>query len=320
VRCSTQLRGGRGRPALRLAVVRDLPAAVRAKAVDLGATAWLENLPGLIATLAAAWDLRLGAPFPDATEAYVVEVTRSDGTPAVLKLLVPRPGSAAADEITFLREAGGEACARLLAYEESLGVLLLERLGPALSDLNRPIWRRLPILCDLAAGVWRRTDADLPTGADRAARMSRYIRERWAELGGPCGRAAVDQALAAGESRRLAHTPERAVLVHGDIHQWNAMRAGDGFKLVDPDGYVAEPECDLGVLLREDPAEGDPRDRCAWLAERTGADPRAIWEWGLLDRVATGLTLTVAGVQPVAAQMLAAADEIASAGTEPFRH
>jgi streptomycin 6-kinase len=300
------------------AFVRDLPATVRAKALDLGAAVWLENLPGLIATMAARWGLRLGAPFKDPTEAYVVEVTRSDGTPAVLKLLVPRPAGVAADEITFLREAGGEACARLLAYDIGLGVLLLERLGPALSDLNLPISRRLPILSDLAVAVWRPTHAALPTGAARAERMSRYVRRKWTELGEPCSRAAVDQALAAGESRRRAHTPGRAVLVHGDIHQWNAMRAGDGFKLVDPDGYVAEPACDLGVLLREDPAEGDLRDRCAWLADRTGIDPRAIWEWGLLDRVATGLTLTVAGLQPVAAEMLAAADEIASAGAEPF--
>ena len=301
------------------ALVINVPATVRAKALDLGAGAWLENLPGLTAALASAWGLRLGAPFQDPTEAYVVEATRSDGTPAVLKLLIPRPGRAAADEITFLREAGGEASCRLLAYDQSLGVLLLERLGPALSDLNLPISRRLPILSDLAVAVWRPTEAALPTGAERADRMSRYIRRKWTELGEPCGRAAIDQALAAGESRRRAHAAGRAVLVHGDIHQWNAMRAGDGFKLVDPDGYVAEPACDLGVLLREDPAEGDPRDRCAWLAGRTGADPRAIWEWGLLDRVATGLTLTVAGLQPVAAQMLAAADEIASAGTELFR-
>jgi streptomycin 6-kinase len=178
--------------------VRDLPAAVRAKAVDLGATAWLKSLPELIATLAARWDLRLGAAFPDPTEAYVVEVTRGDGTPAVLKLLIPRPGSPAADEITFLREADGEACARLLAYDKGLGVLLLERLGPALSDLNLPISRRLPILCDLAAAVWRPTAAALPTGPARALRMSHYIRQKWTVLGEPCSRAAVDQALAAG--------------------------------------------------------------------------------------------------------------------------
>jgi len=29
------------------------------------------------------------------------------------------------------------------------------------------------------------------------------------------------------------------VLVHGDVHQWNALRAGAGFKLDDPDGLLA---------------------------------------------------------------------------------
>jgi streptomycin 6-kinase len=105
------------------------------------------------------------------------------------------------------------------------------------------------------------------------------------------------------------------VLVHGDVHQWNALRSGDGFKLVDPDGLVAEPECDLGALMREDPVElmaGDPWDRARLLAARTGTDPEAIWEWGLADRVATGLVLTSIGLQPVAGEMLAAADTIAS--------
>ncbi len=287
---------------------------MRARARDAGASAWLENLPRLVASLAAAWGLRLGVPFRDSTEAYVVEARRDDGAEAVLKILIPRPGDAAAHEIAFLREAGGGACCRVLEHDESRGALLVERLGPAMSDLDLPLPDRLEILTGLAAALWRPTAATLPTGADRAERMSRLIRIKWTKLGEPCTRAAVDQALAAAESRRRAHNPHGAVLVHGDIHQWNALRAGDGFKLVDPDGYVAEPECDLGVLMREDPAElieGDPWDRCRWLSDRTGTDPRAIWEWGLADRVATGLTLTVAGLQPVASQMLAAADAIA---------
>jgi len=39
----------------------------------------------------------------------------------------------------------------------------------------------------------------------------------------------------------------------------------------------------------------------------------AIWEWGVAERVSTGLVLTRIGVQPVAGQMLAAADRIAQA-------
>jgi len=50
----------------------------------------------------------------------------------------------------------------------------------------------------------------------------------------------------------------------------------DGFKLVDPDGLLAEPEYDLGIIMREDPEEllqdADPRDRAHKLAAWTGLD------------------------------------------------
>jgi len=42
------------------------------------------------------------------------------------------------------------------------------------------------------------------------------------------------------------------VLLHGDVHQWNTLQAGVDWKLVDPDGLLAEPEADLGVLMREE--------------------------------------------------------------------
>lgn len=297
-----------------IASMKDLPAAVRAKALDAGQAGWLTELPGLLTRLSREWDLTLGSVFADATEAYVVEVTRRDGSAAVLKVHVPGRGGAPAYEILTLRTAQGEGCARLLAADLDLGALLVERLGPAMSELAMPQPRRLEILCDLAAAVWRPSDLDLPTGRDRAAAMTGSIERRWAELGRPCRVETVRQAVAAARSRQAAHDPDRAVLVHGDVHQWNALRSENGFKLVDPDGLIAEPELDLGVLMREDPAEliaGDPWDRARYLAARTGTDPQAIWEWGLADRVATGLVLTAIGLQPVAGEMLAAADRIA---------
>jgi streptomycin 6-kinase len=56
---------------------------------------------------------------------------------------------------------------------------------------------------------------------------------------------------------------------------------------------------------------GDPRQRARWLARRTGLDATATWEWGVLERVSTGLLGTRIGLQPVARQMLAAADHVA---------
>jgi streptomycin 6-kinase len=69
--------------------------------------------------------------------------------------------------------------------------------------------------------------------------------------------------------------------------------------------------------MREDPVEllvGDPRERSRWLARRHGLDAEAIWEWGAVERVATGLLATEIGLQPVGRQMLTTADRLAESG------
>jgi streptomycin 6-kinase len=91
-------------------------------------------------------------------------------------------------------------------------------------------------------------------------------------------------------ARARAHDDERAVLVQGDVHQWNALQAGEGYALVDPDGLRAEAELDLGIIMREDPIDldGDGRERSRGLARRTGLDEQAIWPWGAAERVSPG--------------------------------
>jgi streptomycin 6-kinase len=239
-----------------------------------------------------------------------------DGTPAVLKLLVPRSRDAARHEIAVLRLAGGEGCVRLLRADESRGALLLERLGPSMRDLRLPFPQRLDLLCDTALRLWRpASDAGLPTGAEKGRWLIERITTLWQELDRPCTERAVDHAVACAERRIAAHADERSVLVHGDVHQWNALQADGGFKLVDPDGLLAEPEYDLGILMREDPVElldGDPRERARHLAARTGLDAAVIWEWGVVERVSTGLLGVQVGLQPVAGEMLHAADVVAA--------
>jgi streptomycin 6-kinase len=65
--------------------------------------------------------------------------------------------------------------------------------------------------------------------------------------------------------------------------------------------------------MREDPLDlgPDPHERARWLATRTGLDPTAVWEWGVVERASTGLLCTRIGLQPVGRQMLAAADRLA---------
>jgi streptomycin 6-kinase len=296
---------------VRLAV----PEVVRNKALAAGAAGWLSELPDRIAGLERDWSITVRAAYEAATEAFVAAATLADGTPAVLKLMIPRAGQAARDEITVLRLADGEGCARLLRADVAAGALLLERLGPSLHELALPIGQRHEILCSAAERIWRPAPGcGLRTGAEKGRWLTEFIVATWQELDRPCSERAVEHALRCAEGRIRAHDDERAVLVHGDVHQWNALRAADGFKLVDPDGLLAEAEYDLGVLMREDPVEllhGDPRDRAGWLAWRCGLDATAIWDWGVVERVSTGLLATKIGLQPVGGQMLAAADHLA---------
>lgn len=141
-----------------------VPDAVRRKAQLAGAHQWLDDLSELIACLEQEWEITVGRAFGEATEAYVADAMTVHGEAAVLKLIMPRDGAAAANEITVLRLAGGDGCVRLLRDDLDRGALLLERLGRSLYELKLPIRRRHEILCDVAARVWRPApDSGLPS-------------------------------------------------------------------------------------------------------------------------------------------------------------
>jgi len=195
--------------------------------------------------------------------------------------------------------AGGRGCAELFAHDESARAMLLERLGPNLDELSLPLPSLLVAVTATLREFWRPVgdDVALPNGADKAERLARYITTTWGELGRPCDRAVIDRALTYCDRRAAAFDPSRAVLVHGDAHGWNTVAAGDGtFKFVDPEGLRSEPEHDLAVAMREynEPLlAGDTaalvRERAEMLAEDCDVDPRAVEEWGYIERVSTGL-------------------------------
>lgn len=300
-------------------LVGDLPRVVRNKAVAVGADRWLAELPDLVAGVEADWGIALGRVYQDSTEALVAEAVQADGTPAVLKLIVPRDGDAANREIEVLRRVQGEGCVRLLRADPARRALLLERLGPSLFELALPMTQRHEILSAAAMQMWRPAPTSgLPTGAAKGRWLIDQITRWWELLDRPCSERTIDHAVACAEHRIAAHDDERSVLVHGDVHQWNALRTPDGvgFKLVDPDGLLAEAEYDLGIVMREDPIElrvGDPHDRSRWLAARTGCDETAIWEWGVVERVSTALLCLEVDLQPEGTEMLTTAEALSRA-------
>ncbi len=233
-----------------------VPEVVANRARAAGAQWWLDDVDDLVASLVSDWGLRPnGTGYEGGTEALVLPVTSEEFGPAVLKLGVPHPSSSLAEEATVLGLVAGDGCATLYRDDLDRGALLVEQLGPSLHDLGLPIEDRHRILATTAARVWRTVpdSVTLPTGAEKAAWLADYIPATWEELDRPCSAAAVEHALRCADRRRGAHDPDTAVLVHGDVQEWNTLRTLDGgdHKLIDPDGLIADAEYDLGVILRE---------------------------------------------------------------------
>ena len=294
-----------------------IPDVVRRKAEVAGATTWLADIDALIEQTADRWDLEVGAVLDGATEAVVLAATiRSTDQPVVVKACIPRFGDHASREIATLRHASGRGCVHLVHADQETGVFVVERLGPSLDQLDLPIGVRHRVMCDAAAAMWAPLAPDerdpYLTGAVKGRWLAEFIADTWERLDRPCGESAVSHAVECAERRVAAHREERSVLVHGDVHQWNTLRTldGSGYKLIDPDGLFAEPEYDLGIIMREDPIElrADPRERSRRLAALTGCDEVAIWEWGVVERLSTGLLCVEIGVEPVGRDMLRTAE------------
>jgi streptomycin 6-kinase len=290
----------------------DIPEQVRRTVIADGNESWLDELPGAMDSLAQEWSLTIGSSFAGGHAALAVAVTLADGTPAVLKVGVP--GRDVRPEAVALRLADGQGCAKLLGEDLARQALLLERLGSPMYDVVADRASRLDLLCDVAVRLWRPIgpDVDLPTGATLAELYADRLPELWEQAGRPCSPATVADALDCMNRRRLAHDDRSAVLVHGDIHEMNALQATDGsYKLIDPTGLRAEPACDLGTIVRCTPDLGDDlHARTERLASRTGVDPTAIWEWGTTHRVFSGVYACTIGFQPFGDLLLAEADRL----------
>ncbi len=272
--------------------------------------AWIAELPRVIEDLQQRWSITLGRPLPGGSSSYVVRVRRADGSPAVLKisLLTVQIDR----EVAVLRRADGRGYARLLDHDLSSGALLLESLGPTLAASGRSPEEQLVVLAETLQEAWLSYDGPEPAGADdKAVSLQNLIGSAWSALDEPCPRAVVDQALRYAEGLVGADRAE-LVVVHGDPHPSNALRAGhpgraaSGYCFVDPDGFPADRAYDLGVALRDwcgRLAGPEPRGTlaayCAVLAAHSGVDADRIWRWGFVERVSTGLHVMHFGTERV---------------------
>jgi streptomycin 6-kinase len=297
-----------------------IPVEVRQRAVAAGdvGSRWLEALPDIVTGLERDWGITVGDALRGGSAGLVARAINAAGEAFVLKLGSPAHDNFS-NEVAALRIAAGRGYAKLLNYDEPRRAILLEFLGPILHDLGLPIPRRIEIICETLRQAWQPVSdpTGFRSGAQKARHLASLIAKWHQQLGEPCSRRVVAQAMASATERESAFDPARAVLLHGDAHDHNALQTLDGasFKFVDPDPLFGERAYDVAISMRSwtdellaGDAVGMGLERCTQLADLTNEPPRAIWQWGFLERVSSGLFLIFLGRVEEGRRMLAVAE------------
>ena len=254
--------------------------------------AWVAALPTLVEHYAERWSLvEIGAPFALSYN-YVVPVVCADGTEAVLKLNSPHGEHLT--EIDVLTLYNGEGVCRLFAADRAAGVLLLERLRPGtmLAELADDE-AATEIAAELMQTLWRPAPVDhhFPT----VAAWFQAFGQHRARFGGGAG-PLDERLLATAEAivRDLLATNQPPVLLHGDFHHHNILRAARApWLIIDPKGLVGDPGYELGALLYNptDLADRYPdlrpllTRRVDQLSELLNFDHERVRHWGIAQAV-----------------------------------
>ncbi len=271
---------------------------------------WAEALPDMLSDLQDMWSLQIEAQLTGGTSAYVATATIESGRPAVIRLSVPSTEDFPR-AVHTLDVAGGRGYVRLLDYDLPRQAMLLEPLGMPMNRTGYTPDRQLATVAAVLPQIWA-LPLDDPSHAnqhwagepvDKAASLLEPVAQLWQQLDRPCPERVIAQAMDFAHQRSQAFLPDRAVIVHGDAATANLLQvpvprsgAEAGFVFVDPSTFVGDPAYDLGVALRDWCTEllaGDAptlaRRWCRGLAAAGGVDDVAVWQWGYLERVSTGL-------------------------------
>lgn len=253
---------------------------------------WLADLPGVVGRIARDWGLTVGRPY-ELSYHYVTAVTCSDGTPAVLKLGVPS-GTSLAEEAPALAAFDGAGAVRLLRADLARGALLLEQITPG--------WRVRDLVpgrdaeaTSAATSVMQRLHVPPPPGCPMPEALTQADAfDRYLTVHGDAGPLPRDLVVRAGGlMRELCASAGERVVLHGDLHHDNILRATrEPWLAIDPHGLLGDPAYEVGALLfNPDPEDRDERltalvpARVEQLADELALPVERVVAWGFVKAV-----------------------------------
>lgn len=257
--------------------------------------AWIATLPERIARVEQAWHVQVCPPIEHLSFNYVAPAIRDDGTACMFKACFPsEENDMLAREVTALRLYNGRGMCALLESDLDEGVMLLERLQPGVQLARlEDDERATQIAASVIHGLLRPAPKEIGafvTAQDRAEQLH-DLRATFGGGTGPYPSRLVE--MAETLFRDLIASSGPPMLIHGDLHHYNILADGQGWRAIDPQGVIAEAEFECGALLRNPihrlndmpNLDHTMERRVAILAESLGFDRIRIAAWGLAQVV-----------------------------------
>ncbi len=182
-------------------------------------TEWIDELPSLVATLAARWELTVGTLMPGGSGATF------HCTTAVLKV-TPDLGIAAHEVTALAAWAHTPAMVDLLDADLERGAVLLDAIHPG-TPATDPA-RVIPHLHTA-------DPAGFPPLRERVDLLFETVLTR---------RTGTYYATEHAKARKLAEDDTPQVLLHGDMHPGNVLQGPNGPVAIDPRACVGDPAVD----------------------------------------------------------------------------
>ncbi|MFD5410520.1 aminoglycoside phosphotransferase family protein [Streptomyces nojiriensis] len=208
--------------------------------------AWLAELPGIVDELLERWECVPDGDVMHGGVGIIVPVLRRDAVPAVLKVSFPHPGNV--HEPDAFEAWGGRGAVLLHERDDERFAMLLERVRTSTLEEVEDGDEVVTVAGRLSRRLAVPAPAGLPRLREQADSWEDQLRKDERELAHTMPRYAVDAAVAT--VRELGRT-QPDVLIHGDLHARNILRADrEPWLAVDPKGCVGDPAYDGGTLLK----------------------------------------------------------------------